>query len=800
MVKKTVPIVFNYWLPYAEAAENLVLLGSWNEDGEHDEQWSALPVPMSLIERCQYQAVVSLEVGKSYRWGVRGDCPGGPGQWLIADDEPPVFKAAEINQEVHYRLGQLDEMGVRQDGDGFRVKAWFPGAQNVHVRFGSLYEEPSARYSLAVDDSGYWFGFIPGEWSHHEDELYAFECQFQDGTTGIRPDPYSWEVQGPQYGLHDLWLDKEGRVVPQFSEASKEGLKFLAFSPPLSERKDKIGFRLLKEGKVLTKSSLLALVGAKGKARARKAHPEVGCCYYTDAPINRGFFQCKNSDDFLGGVVIPWSSELIGLKLEWLLADGGVWSDRERCLIDGHHNWYGLSRLKPTPSLCLYRLSEKARSKSCIYEVHPRSWMKDLSLSQRFSAWHDRGWSEWCDLAMMPLHNTENYWDWGYRSHERISLDPGLEWSDFSQQAVNKEVRLWCDLVWNHVGGVYSAFWRWDGARNSWCDPQGDTIKGREGVPFWPGGAQESDSDAVRTTPWGSIPNFAEEAVSNFYFDQLLAAVQVWGFRGIRFDFTHPIHAPSAGGEAGFRLLRKCHRFLQCFWPEVKTQAEEYPQSPVVTESVNAGGMGFSGMWWTEWFHRLVSHHGGGWAESGHGFQNWLLEYSEAIARFGQEDSMVVVASSHDEVGNGWSWGRLLASVTGDERLRVRQRLNTLWALAALSPGTTLIFSGHEALDVKKFWWGQPQTWSTCIDPTLEVEVWENHMKSMLQTRSNDGCLMLQKAFWVQKGEIIGFPFRDSDKVFLMNCSEQPASLSLEKGESQVLEAWDFFITDHSIL
>ena len=204
------------------------------------------------------------------------------------------------------------------------------------------------------------------------------------------------------------------------------------------------------------------------------------------------------------------------------------------------------------------------------------------------------------------------------------------------------------------------------------------------------------------------------------------------GFDGLRFDFSNEIHRPGSGDHDGWKMLQAITLRLKYFYPKVALFAEEFPPHPIITTTVAEGGLGFHGMWNTEFQHRLIyEHHRQSVLEAVvKGSIPPLKRLAQHIldgAEFGDACYSVTVLSNHDEVGNA----KRLVNIV-EAHPRGFDCLRAVSALALLMPGYPILFQGTEDASSNYFSWGLPHTWGD-----------ETHWKGRLSDRQRRGQLAI---------------------------------------------------------
>lgn len=664
---------FSYVCAPFELKEPL-LVGSWD--------WNS-QLPMRANES-GYEAELALP-HEDYEWGVRdGE------RWAIFHDAPP-----RVSQTTTYRVTRLAELGAMPTPEGWRFKVWAPHALAATLLLGAQ--------RLPMRRAGEFFECRSGP--EPEGTPFGYEFVTLGGRKVLRADPYSRARQGPAPELSDLFLHNDTLAeVHRYQEVPKT--RYLQFESPRPTE-----LRFFQGGRQLKSGELRRKLGRRGQRQARQR------TYYSDCLERGGVIR------FRGRLLVPFKESLLGWEYEL----GG-----RRRLLDGLHNWPGLGLLRRPRSASGHRFEEDP----IFYELHVgsilgspenlgRSTFDDLP--GLFDHWRRLGVNS---LQLMPTNSFEGLRDWGYLGTTSLAVSRnygGPEAQErFIEQAHAEGFSVYNDVVYNHLGGEHCDLWNWDGPENAWFEHEHKPKVVKRQLPYYPRDTADAPAlcrpSTIRHTDWGPIPAYHKEPVGQFFIDHALAQVQEAGFDGLRFDFTHLIHAPHAGNGAGWDMLRRLHRTLRFFYPEVLTFAEEFPQHPVITTHPDQGGAGFDGMWNTEFQHLLVfSHHGasllqGAVAGRGLNFEPLAQHYRQPPG-FGSCAQSVTVISNHDEVGNA---ERISALIQGEEfGLRLAE---VVFTLGALAPGMPILFQGTEFLARNLFRWGLFGTWEMNWD-------WQEHQQ-----------------------------------------------------------------------
>ena len=698
----------------------LFVVGSWNDAGEFDGSWPCEGWPMELTDDGSYRARLPLqaEADQEFWWGVKDDRH----RWMLFEQKAIGFRPADGAQS--FRLGNRHKLGLhRQGADGFRAALWAPAAKAVRL-FVEQEGEPLS-FPLKRGEE-FWEMAQDSGWSSICGRPYGYWLLTSCGQTVTRTDPYARVRQGPQRGVHDLFLHENGTYAHRYS-AGEKGRHLLRFECcPGDELSKAPVLRLYRDERQLSKQELKALLPdpapklPEAETWWAKTVRDNGDIPLRQRPGIQAYAICAGPE-----------RALRGLRYELVDQSGQVYHDPWNNFLDGHHNWARLGIVKERkqvkPSLAAPVGDEHDL---VMYQLHVGSLLGEggnlktstlLDVQERLSSIKRLGFNS---VALMPTNATEGWRDWGYLgtcslAHQEAYAAPGRDAEDSLLSLVEKAhelgMRVFTDVVYNHVGGFHNDLWEFDGLENCWFERTEQTEIQEGELPEKPfentDNKPRTKHPSVRDTPWGPIPAYTRSPVSQFFVDHAMDQVERLGLDGIRFDFTHLIHAQEAGGTEGWEMLRAIHRRLNHFYPRVITFAEEFPPHPIITQSVDEGGAGFTGMWNTEHQHRLIfDHHRPSVTQN-------LVEGSEPpLDRFTQHllapdgfaDPLrsATVLSNHDEVGNAQ---RLYHIVKTHPRGFDIARMVSWFSL--LCPGYGLLFQGTEDLASNYFSWGLPHTW-----------------------------------------------------------------------------------------
>lgn len=717
-VAKTYRVNFTFH-PDALPMGDLNLFGSWNDHGDFSPEWHGSGTPMKRAAEGTFQATLDLiaEPGQTFFWGVKDL----HGEWMLFENEAASF-IPSLDQSPHFRVGHRTWLGLHRQGqNGLRTAVWAPNAEEVSLEILS----PQALRIPLTRRGQFWQGESSKGWDESLGHPYRFRIITSDGQEIFRADPYARVRQGPQRGVSDLFLSPQGDYRHRYSveKTGQHHLRFEAVPPREEKLKAPPTLRLFRGESPLSAAQLRERLPREQKL------PTGETWWHHNLQDDGSIVLEHNSSANAYSIAIGPEEKLRGLSYRIEDHKGRAYHDRWSNLLDGHHNWarFGVvseyRRTQLTPVL-------SPRESLTLYELHLGSLLGQggnlrtstfRQVGDILSRIKKLGFNTIC---LMPTNATEGFRDWGYlgtasMAHQEAFAEPGSDAEkdliEFIERAHKLGLRVLTDVVYNHVGGFHNDLWEFDGLENAWFERNDAPVILKGSIPARPYGTAEAKprvkDPSERGTPWGSIPAYNKKAVYQFYIDHAVDQIERLGFDGIRFDFTHLIHAPGSGDREGWKMLQGIHLRLKYFFPEAITFAEEFPPHPIITNPVEIGGAGFHGMWNTEHQHRLIFDHNhpsitqslvtGGTPDLAR-----FLEHLTFPQGFSSPCHSATVLSNHDEVGNA---KRLYNLVCDHSRGLDIARLVSWFSL--LCPGYPILFQGTEDLASNFFSWGLPHTW-----------------------------------------------------------------------------------------
>lgn len=666
-----------------------------------------------------YRASVTLspKKGQAFSWGVKDS----DGTWMLFEQEAPIFYPYHSKREI-FRLGHRHWLGLnRQGADGYTARLWAPHAQSVEL----LVELPDKTEAVTMLAHGeYWESEGHEGWQRWLGRPYGYRITTSSGQKVLRADPYARVRQGPQRGVSDLFLSAKGEYRHRYN-MEPDGHHLLRFEvAPAGKLRHPPALSLWYQGTRVRVKTLRALSPVRPplpKAEhwwADHLRPD-GTILLPRHHKARAYSVCVGPEPALRG-------------FEYRLEDehGDTYHDPWSNLLDGHHNWPRLGVVTECGRASRASRADHKPQDLRMYEIHVGSLLGTAEnlrtsnfgeVAEHLPAIKRMGFNTVC---LMPTNASEGLRDWGYlgtcsMAHQESYSNPGQNAEesllDFVNRAHRQRMRVFNDVVYNHIGGFHNDLWEFDGLENCWFERDPNPEPAAFEQPLKPYDTVQCISHTVapnvRKTPWGPIPAFTRRAVAQFFIDHAIDQIDRLGFDGLRFDFTNLIHKPGAGDHDGWKMLQGIHLRLRYFFPNAYTFAEEFPPHPIVTTPADQGGAGFNGMWNTEHQHRLIfDHHRPSitqnLVEDCLPHLRFLLDHILFPEGFAGGGTSATVLSNHDEVGNAQ---RLYQLVRKHPRGLDIARLVSWFSL--LCPGHPIIFQGTEDLASNYFSWGLPHTW-----------------------------------------------------------------------------------------
>jgi 1,4-alpha-glucan branching enzyme len=625
--------------------ENVRLCGSWNADGRSADEWTAVPMCLSIDAggATVFRTEVSFdsgEIGKTFRWGILVDGPGGMNRWAIAaeiDDQNSTsrersFLLQQGLAEQSYFLTWWRRLGAYRapepDGrDGIRFSVWAPNARAAAL----VLADPAIGYvaddgtgavktiAMTRGEGGIWSAG-PGDDPALADFAamvgtpYMFRVTKDDGSVAYRTD--LWSLM--QIGAGDF--DPHGAVY-----AGPPG----ALDGPQS-------------CSVVCDSTKVVLGPGQ--------------------EVTAEFFW---ADEFVADRPLPARIEDLVIyelhvgALGFGKPDPGTLEDAI-AFVD-HLERLGVNAVELLPIAEFEARANWGYGTSHFFATDQAAGGTDR-LKMFVKACHRRGIAVILDVCYNHFDPDGERAEWAYDSN-----DP--------------------------VRNIY--YW-YEGKPSDYSDPSGGYIDN-----ISTGWAPRFDEEAVRQLFISSAAFLVEVChVDGFRLDQTSSIHQ---YPALHANGQH------AGRAAAFgvKFLKQWTRTMRLIKPSLFLSAEDYSDWPALTQPSLAGdGLGFDATWYGDFHHNLVEYKDGAQAhllrEAGFGDDRPLdiSVFAGALQRSGS--AKIVYTESHDDCGNREGSARTIvvavdgAPLIGDTRTWAEARVRFAAAMTLLSAGTPMFFMGEE--------------------------------------------------------------------------------------------------------
>ncbi len=324
-------------------------------------------------------------------------------------------------------------------------------------------------------------------------------------------------------------------------------------------------------------------------------------------------------------------------------------------------------------------------------------------------------------VELLPVSSFEGGPGWGYgTSHfHAVKYDP--EGRDilklFVRECHRRGMAVIADVVYNH----YSP----DSERVHWMY---DTTRHDRNMYYFYHGSQEDYPDFPEggycdNYSTGYLPNMASEEVRAMLIGSAVALLLDYHVDGFRMDLTQALHSfnvlhkdgspvPEAN-QNGIRFMREWVRALRLCKRSVFLLAEDHSDWNMMARAQFLGGIGFSAVWWSEWYHQLIGDATQDNAKArllkraGYGTSK-PLRMNVMAGMMAGSPGWVVYHESHDEVGNSENSARnIMVALNGmlfdNTRPWGEARCRVVAGMTLLSAGTPMFFMGDEVCASKPY-------------------------------------------------------------------------------------------------
>ena len=674
--------------------DSVFLVGEWND-------WQKIAMDSIVCEDgCHgFSKTITLDEsrhGQVVRWGLRGDSPLAPDQWLIPTEvKHPSIKARHreftLTQDSHYEVYRFSlsrHLGANKlksaEGELTQFSVWAPHAQEVEVVFGSIWDRDAhnlqpydesdlsagplvaARIAggyiaddgtdvhsshpvlkLSKDQStGIWYSDAKSpklRFSDYDHRLYMFRVTKQDGSVQFCTDIYS-------------------RCQVGFGGVNPEGQRYIGLTQKL-------------DGSV----SCSALVDPDKVTKYFKEDvwPEENF-------IDKGDFW---QNEFPNGEPPRQLEELVIYELH--IGALGFGKDGPGTIEDA---------------------------------IEFLDYIQDLGVNA---------------IELLPMAEfgggAEN---WGYATSHYFAIEYGGGGRDkykfFIRECHRRGIAVLMDVVFNHyVHDARRAQWQYDStdhANNAyyWYEGHPDQYESFNSIVS---AEKRGTGGYVDNGSTGWAPRYYEEVIRQMFISSMIALVEEFHVDGFRVDQTTSIHSYNrlhANGDPvspanafGAKFLREMTRTLKLIKPDIILTAEDHSDDLThVVSPVNDGGLGFDGSWYSNFYHTLIgdTNHGDKakiLREAAFGDDRELLMDDLGRSLVSTGHNRIVYHESHDEAGNGHGTARTIRSAVnnaplfGETRRYAEARSRWVAAISFLSAGTPMFLFGEEVGAERDFLYGE---------------------------------------------------------------------------------------------
>lgn len=744
---------FVYRVPPGTDLRQVRVKGDFNAQGERSREWTSRPmtetfagsgiwtVDVPLVDRGQHEP---------WRYGFEQTLNSGHvSTWAMSTLNPLTVHPADRTVAVHSPV-QYDQRGVVQVGDRLEFRGFlFCTAEKVNLKILADGNKPEEKFPMTKGPNGLW---TTGQ-AHSAADLmgraYVYEVT-ENGQTTDWSDIYTETLQGTARGVDKFFVHRpSGDSAHEYWKDTDELVHFSVPSQFNAGAKDvKLAFKDA-SGRQLSRRELQERIGSYDEpARIATARKGAFNDLWSESAIDESgritMVNVNGSGNF--STLINNPRALDGLHYEFQDATGqklgeASGADRMTLANDPWNRALGPMSARDvgaaiiTPRLQPAKLREPTPS-SLIYQLHPTSFMTEPAnqgvdaanlkdVIRHFKFLKDSGVT---DIQLLPPTQTQMAKSWSYEGWNTMAQQTRLgftigEGADArwvtgaealkiaTEEAHNAGLNVIIDVVLNHIYEPAKAelYLR---SKNVWVDRD----------PNAPG-IQTFDTD------WGTAPNFADPCVTQAFIDYCHYLRNVIGVDGLRFDFTEPIQA--AGGAD---MLRRINHLVRSFGMQTLV-GEQFPYDFKLTAQ-HGDGLLFSHTLDLRTEHALHNDKdnpaellkaGRGWDLNLDRLMDLITQNPSISGGFG---AVVQGFTTHDEVGNGM---RALQAALGGNETHKNPRdahaigvLKWFHALALMSPGRAMFFSGDNSGATNPFKWGAPPTWG-------EGGKWAEQTKEQLQ-------------------------------------------------------------------
>jgi 1,4-alpha-glucan branching enzyme len=636
---------------------NAYLTGSWDANGRYSDQWMSLPMEPAIgDDGCPcFSATVEFndsQIGRQFRWGVIIDGPAGNKLWGI----PTEINVTTSNDRYRTFVLRGNNESNPQKERYYLTHCRRLGANKCYIPSKS---EPGIRFAVWAPNAENVEVVFGGESGYIADDGFGM-----DSDPSFSPIPMSLQEDG-------VW---QTEILPNFSKYDHKPYMFR-----ITKEGERVAYRTDLYSRCQIGSGKYDPEGAHFSGRHTDLDGTKSCSVVIDPDtVARNF----KEDVWPEHEFIP---------------EGEFWRDEFMS---------GRPLPKRVEDLVIYELHVgslgfgKNRSGNFEDAIELLDYLSDLGVN---------------GVELLPISEFEGWAQWGYGTSHYFAVEYSGGGRDqlkhFIRECHRCGIAVIMDVVYNHYHHYAErAEWAYDSD-----NPEHNIYYWYEGrtsdYPNSSGGYIDNEST-------GYAPRYYVEMVRKMFISSAVALAEEFHVDGFRVDQTTCIHSYNklhANGEPisnvnifGAKFLRELTRTLKMIKPTVMLIAEDHSDWEMVTESPDAGGLGFDASWYANFYHHLSgdTERGQDYAKLiatvGYG-QNQPLAmdyFAGALSWSGQKK--VVYHESHDEAGNSRGTKRTIvaavnsAPLVGETRRFAEARCRFAFGMSMLSAGTLLFLMGEE--------------------------------------------------------------------------------------------------------
>ena len=295
---------------------------------------------------------------------------------------------------------------------------------------------------------------------------------------------------------------------------------------------------------------------------------------------------------------------------------------------------------------------------------------------------------------------------WGYNPGAPFAIELTLggynDFKEFVKQCNLRGIAVYVDIVWNHMNGPPdNGIWQYDG----WYEylngfPSGFGLPG--GIYFY--------QDENAETSWGPRPNFGDDTVRKYIYENIIMLMDECHVSGFRWDSTICIRKgeqlcwemPNDNME-GYTLLQEANTLIQ--QRGKFSIAEDLQNNNTVTTPVSSGGVGFNAQW-SDTSYYILQDNIVSQSDSSRNMADFIQVLTASYTNGQSGSTRVLYTENHDKAsGQNAGQGRWPYMVNPTNPTSyISQKLSLIGiATVLLSPSVPLLFYGQEFLDTENF-------------------------------------------------------------------------------------------------